>query len=347
MTDGISILDQRVSLAALPTPLESAPNLSKALGIDLLIKRDDLTGLAMGGNKARKLEYLIADAVANDATTILVTAAAQSNFCRMAAAAARRVGLRIGLLLRGTPDSEVQGNLLLDHMLGAEVRFIDNDDPYHPAHQEMLRAWAEEETLRGETPYVVNLHDGSRMGSLVTCGYISAARELDEQCQSLGIHPAHLYTAVGSGSTLAGLALGTRYPASRLANIRLVGSSVGSTTETILPKIREFIHSTTTLLGIPPHDRDHFTVTDAQRGPGYGVTTDEALSAIRLAAQSDALLLNPVYTGKSFAALISDINSGVIRPGETVVFLNTGGDPLLFNHPGVLAQAVSHTEMVL
>lgn len=341
MSDNSPVLLKRIPLAALPTPLEPAPNLSAALGINLMVKRDDLTGLAMGGNKARKLEYLIADAVAENATLLLVTAAAQSNFCRMAAAAARRVGMRVGLLLRGTPDNPVQGNLLLDHMLGADIRYVDNDDPYHPVHQEMLRAWADEESSRGERPYVVSLHGGSHMGALVTCGYVAAARELDEQCRARSIRPDHLYTAVGSGSTLAGLAIGLQTPESSLSGIRLVGASVGSTADVILPKIHEFVRSTTALLGGPALDRDAFTITDAQRGPRYGISTDPALAAIRLAAQSDALLLNPVYTGKAFAALVADVESGFIRPGETVVFLDTGGDPLLFHYSDLLAHASS------
>jgi D-cysteine desulfhydrase family pyridoxal phosphate-dependent enzyme len=343
MSETVHLPVPRMSLAALPTPLEHAPNLSKKLGVNLLVKRDDLTGLAMGGNKARKLEFLIADALAQDATMILATAAAQSNFCRMTAAAARKAGLGIGLLLRGTSDDPVQGNLLLDRLLGADIRFVANTDPYAPVHQKTLQEWADEIRGRGERPYIVNMHDGSRMGALVTCGYIAASGEMAEQCRAADVHPDHLYLAVGSGSTLAGLAIGTRHTAGRLSATRLVGVTVGTPPDVILPKVREFIRSTTALLGIPaPHD-DDFVLDDSQRGPGYGVPTTAGLDAMRLVAGSDALLLNPVYTAKSFAALLADVTNGTIRQGETVIFLNTGGDPLLFSHAEALMHSAAET----
>lgn len=331
----------RTALAALPTPLETATNLSRHLGINLLIKRDDLTGLAMGGNKVRQLEFLIADALEQKATKILATAAAQSNFCRMITAAARRVGLDIGLLLRGTPASPVQGNLLIDHLLGADIRFIDNDDPYDPAHQDTLRAWAIEEEARGEKPYVVHLHGGSTMGALMTTGYVAASRELDAQLLDRGAHPHHLYLAVGSGSTLAGLVVGSGAVTTTLSATRLSGVTVGSPAGSIVPRIREFVHSTSTLLNLPIPASDRFYVDESQRGAHYGAPTEEGLAAIRLMARTEALMLNPVYTGKAFAALVADVRNGTIQPGETVVFLNTGGDPLLFSYADVLAQSTS------
>jgi len=331
----------RIRLATLPTPLEAAPNLSHELGINLLIKRDDLTGLAMGGNKVRQLEFLIGDALEKKATKILATAAAQSNFCRMIAAAARRVGLGIGLLLRGTPDHPVQGNLLIDQLLGADIRFIDNYDPYDPAHQDTLRAWALEETARGEEPYVVNLHGGSLMGALMTTGYVAATRELEAQFHDRDITPQHLYLAVGSGSTLAGLVVGSHVGSTALSDVRLVGVTVGSPSDQIVPRIREFVQSTSGLLDVPGPANHQFYIDESQRGTHYGAPTDEGLDAIHLMARTEALMLNPVYTGKAFAALIADVKNNNIRSGETVVFMNTGGDPLLFSNADVLAQSTS------
>lgn len=320
----------RFPLATLPTPLEPATRLSAALGIELWIKRDDLLGLALGGSKARKLEYLIADALSQGATMLLATAAAQSNFCRMTAAAGRRAGLRVGLLLRGAPDTPIQGNLLLDHLLSAEIQFIDDLDPYAPVHQERLAEWAERARARGERPYPINLHNGSRMGALATLGYVAAVRELVDQCLYLNLRPDHLYVAVGSGSTLAGLHLGVRQFDGTWSSTRLVGVVVGAPAAIVAPKIREFISTTATLAGISEPDADAI-LDDTQRGPAYGSPTAATLDAIHFAAVTDALLLNPVYTGKAFAALRADIASGVVRPDETVIFLNTGGDPLLFN----------------
>lgn len=342
ISDPVQMLSGRIELATLPTPLVPAPNLSRSLGINLLFKRDDLTGLAMGGNKARQLEYLVADALAQNATMILATAAAQSNFCRMMAAATRRVGLRAGLLLRGTIDAEIQGNLLLNHLLGAEIRFIDNYDPYHPIHQQQLSAWAAEEAANGEQPYIVDLHNGSRMGSLMTCGYVSACLEISNQLRHRDLVIDHLYVAVGSGSTLAGLSIGSQLPGSVLSRTRIVGVSVGTPSEVIVPKVREFVRSTTSLLRLPVPNKDLFTVDDSHRGRRYGESTDAGNAAAGLVAQSEALLLNPVYTSKAFSCLLSDVENGTIRPGATVVFLNTGGDPLIFAYADELARTSRH-----
>lgn len=326
----------RVPLAVLPTPLERAPRLSRALGINLLIKRDDLTGLAMGGNKARKLEYLVGDAVAQGATLLLTTAPAQSNFARMTAAAGRRAGVPVALLLRGDPSEPAQGNLLLDRLLGAAVRFVDNPDPYAAVHRELLQAWADEERARGGHPYPIYLHDGSRQGALAAAGYVQAAAELGAQCAAGGVRPDHLYVAVGSGGTLAGLLFGARQPGNPLAVTRLAGICVSALSETVGPQIAKCLAATAGLLDVAAPDEAPL-LDDSQRGPGYAVATPAALDAIALAAETEALLLNPVYTGKAFAALRADIARGVVRPGETVVFLNTGGDPLLFRHAETLS----------
>ncbi len=326
----------RFSLATVPTPLEPATRLSAALGIHLWIKRDDLLGLALGGSKVRKLEYLVADALAQDATMLLATAAAQSNFCRMTAAAGRRAGLRVGLLLRGDPDTPIQGNLLLDHLLGAEIQFIDETNPYAPVHQERLAGWARQATVQGERPYVINLHNGSRMGALATLGYVAAVPELVDQCRALQIRPDHLYVAVGSGSTLAGLHLGWTQLDRTWSRTRLVGVVVVTApAATVAPKLREFVASAAALAGLPPPATD-VALDDTQRGPAYGVPTATTLDAIHFAATTDALLLNPVYTGKAFAALRADIATGKIGPDDTVIFLNTGGDPLLFSSAATL-----------
>jgi len=322
----------RYRLASLPTPLEPAHNLSRELNIDLWIKRDDLTGLAFGGNKIRKLEYLIGDACQQQATMLLTTAAAQSNFCRAAAAAGCKAGLRVALLLRGSMDESQEGNLLLNRLLGAEVRFIDESDPYAETIFAYLLAWAEEERARGERPYLAYLHGGSRAGALATAAYVQAAIELEEQCHVAGIEPKHAYVAVGSGSTLAGLLLGVASLRGRLARARIVGVCVGALPPVVEPKVWEFLEATATLLGISPVAPE-FALDGSQRGPGYGVATSAAVASIHRAARREALLLNPVYTGKAFAALLEDVARGVVGPGETVLFVNTGGEPLLLPNP--------------
>lgn len=319
----------RFPLAVLPTPLDHAPRLSRALGINLYIKRDDLTGLALGGNKARKLELLLGDAMAENATLLLTSAAAQSNFCRMTAAAGCRAGLRVGLLLRGTANQPLQANLLLDRMLGAELRFVDILDPYSQLPRELLATWAEEERARGGNPYTIYLHDGSRAGALACAGYVGTAEELHAQCADYGISPDHLYVAVGSGGSYAGLLLGARQQGNSLINTRLVGICVSELSGVVRHQVEQTVAATGALIDAPV-PREHAELHDDERGEAYGAPTPGALAAIAFAAKTEALLLNVTYTGKAFAGLLSDLRRGVVRPGDTVIFMNTGGDPLLF-----------------
>lgn len=332
----------RYPLAALPTPLERAPNLSRALGgVEILIKRDDLTGLAMGGNKARKLEYIVADARAEGADMLITTAAAQSNFCRMTAGAARRAGMRVGLLLRGTGDEAVQGNLLLDRILGAEIRFTDNMDPYASESHERLLGWVGEERRAGHHPYLVYIHGGSRPGALATMGYVAGALELAGQLSLLGVRADHLYVAVGSGSTLAGLLLGLRLLDVRT---RVVGVCVGELANSVGPKAVEFMDAAAALLGLDNQFGSDLTLTDTQRGPAYGVATPAAMNAIELLARTEGTVANPVYTGKALAALVDDVRRGVVKRGETVVYLHSGGDPLVYAYADELARHALQTE---
>ncbi|MHB8619122.1 MAG: 1-aminocyclopropane-1-carboxylate deaminase/D-cysteine desulfhydrase, partial [Chloroflexota bacterium] len=273
----------RYPLAALPTPLEGAPNLSAQLGIEVLIKRDDLTGLAMGGNKARKLEYIVADAKAQGADMLLTTAAAQSNFCRMTAGSARRAGMQAGLLLRGSGQEAAQGNLLLDYLLGADVRFTEDMDPYSTGTHDRLLAWEDEARAAGRHPYLVYIHGGSRAGSLATAGYVAGALELARQLQAMEKRPRHLYVAVGSGGTLAGLLIGLRM--ARL-ELRTVGVCVGTLSDTMAPKTLEFIGHACQLIGAPrPPDTD-LILEDGQRGEAYGVPTAAGITAINLLART-------------------------------------------------------------
>ena len=333
----------RAQLAFLPTPLHRADGLSQLLGIDLWIKRDDLTGLALGGNKVRKVEFLVGDALAQGATRLLTTAAAQSNFCRVVAAAARRAQLGVRLLLRGSPEEPIQGNLLLDRLMDAEIRFTSDMDPYSLATQEQLERWADEERATGGSPYLIHIHHGSRAGALATVGYVNATIELDRQCREWGVQPQHLYVAVGSGSTLAGLALGVEMVDGALEECQLHGICVSAAASVVRDKIEEFLTSCSSLLDLPASS-PRFLLDDSQRGDGYGIPTPAAIEAIRLVARTEALFLNPVYTGKAFAALISDIERGVISAGETVIFLNTGGEPLLFAHADQFAQSVEQCQ---
>ncbi len=324
----------RFPLAHLPTPLEEAPNLAAAIGGPrILVKRDDLTGLALGGNKTRKLEYLIADARRQGATVVITTGAAQSNHCRQTAAAARVAGMRCVLVLNSEqPEPPVQGNLLLNHLLGAEVRLVASREERGPTMEQV----AEELRERGERPYVI---PGGGSNPIGASAYVAAVYELVEQLIQRGERPTRLYvTSSTSGGTHAGLALGARLAS---APFQVVGIAIEEDAAAIREVVAPLANATAEFLGVDARfEPGDLIVDDRQVGPGYGVPTEACLEAIRLAARTEALLLDPVYTGKTLAGLIDQARRGEIGPDETVVFLHSGGTPALFAEAERLAAAL-------
>ncbi len=324
----------RWPLAHLPTPLEDARNLSAALdGPRILIKRDDLTGLALGGNKTRKLEYLIADAWEQDATVVITTGAAQSNHCRQTAAAARIAGMRCILVLSSTDhDPPAQGNLLLDYLLGAEVHFVRDRSERMPAMERI----AEELRRQGERPYLIPTGGSTPLGA---SAYVSAAFELTQQLIANGWGVSRVYvTSSTSGGTHAGLALGARLCGNPFQVVGIgIEADVGAIRDVVLP----LANATAEFLDVDVRlEPDELHIDDRYVGPGYGVPTAECLEAIRLAAQTEGLLLDPVYTGKTLAGLIDHIRRGEIGRDETVVFIHTGGAPALFAQAETIAASV-------
>jgi 1-aminocyclopropane-1-carboxylate deaminase/D-cysteine desulfhydrase-like pyridoxal-dependent ACC family enzyme len=298
----------RERLAHLPTPLDELPRFSAALGGPrILCKRDDLTGLALGGNKTRQLEYLLGGAREAGAEVVVVGAGAQSNLCRQTAAAAARLGLEAVLVLWGPPESPRQGNLLLDEISDA----IDRT--------------AEELRRQGRRPWVVK---GSGAGA--TIAYVAGALELADQLQERGIQANYVYLSAG-GATQAGLVLAARH-------LGLPWHVVGVTPiiwqEGVRRRIAEEANAAAAQLGlaerIEPDDLDN---REQYVGPGgYGSVTPEGVAALALLARTEGILLDPVYTAKALAALIDDVRAGTIRRDQTVVFLHTGGLPGLFYH---------------
>jgi D-cysteine desulfhydrase family pyridoxal phosphate-dependent enzyme len=331
----------RVPLAILPTPLTEAAGLRRALGGPqrcprILLKRDDLTGLALGGNKARKLEFLIADAQRQGATAVITTGAVQSNHARMTAAAARIAGLDVALVLTTRePDPPRQGNLLLDYLFGARVHLIPaGDDPLlavAPGEERRVREVADDMRARGERPYVIPVGGSSAVGAL---GYVFGTRELVEQLDAIGESPARLYYASGSRGTQAGLELGWRLfsPSYRLHGIAVSGGEAEK-------RVRAANAATeaASLIGADVAVRpDELSTNQNFFGEGYGIPTPGGLEAIKLLAKSDGVLLDPTYTAKAMAALIADVRAESIDPAETIVFLHTGGTPALFAHAETL-----------
>jgi L-cysteate sulfo-lyase len=323
----------RLPLTTLPTPLQEAARLREALGGPqacprILIKRDDLTSLGLGGNKARKLEYLVADARAQGATTLITTGAVQSNHARMTAAAACVAGMRCVLVLTATSEHPAAaGNLLLDKLYGAEIRLVPSLDPMLAVGQDeaAVAEVAAEERAAGRVPYVIPVGGSSGVG---VCGYISGSAELVDQLAAGRLSPSRLYHASGSRGTQAGLTLGAK---ACQAPYRVFGVAVSAGEPEKIARAKRIGNEAAARLGIPERLEFEDLVTDqGYIGDGYGIPTPAALEAIALLARTEAILLDPSYTSKAMAALIDHARDGRLRPDETVVFLHTGGMPALF-----------------
>lgn len=317
-----------------PTPLHELPRLRDALGgadacPRILIKRDDLAGPALGGNKARKLEYVVGDALASGATHLVTVGGVQSNHARMTAAASRLAGLECSLVLtseRSDPPDE--GNLLLDRLMGADVRFVPpGPEPLgpNPAEAEAVAELVARIGADGGRPYVIPLGASTPLGTL---GYVDAAAEMDGQLGEMAVTPDRVYFAAGSRGTQAGLVLGARLNGSAWAP-RGVAVSPGDPGKT--ERAVDLARAAAGLLGADPSISSADVVTDQSHyGKGYGIPTRAGTEAIRLAARTEAILLDPTYTGKAMAGMIADIRAGAVPPDATVVFLHTGGVPALF-----------------
>ena len=323
----------RYPLAQLPTPITDAVRLREALGGPskcprILIKRDDLTGLGLGGNKARKLEYLIADALAKGAHTVITTGAVQSNHARMTAAAACIAGLRCVLVLTSRHAvPPIEGNLLLDRLFGAEVRFVPAEDPMLAVgrDEEVVADVAREETAAGRIPYVIPVGGSSPVGAL---GYVSGTDELVRQLEAMEVSPSRLYFGSGSRGTQAGLTLGAKLSRAPYA---LWGVAVSAGEAQKVVRAMNAANEAAALLGVPTRvDRADLFTDQGFIGEGYGIPTPLALESIDLLARTEAILLDPVYTSKGFSALMAHVRTGDIPPTDTVVFLHTGGMPALF-----------------
>jgi 1-aminocyclopropane-1-carboxylate deaminase/D-cysteine desulfhydrase-like pyridoxal-dependent ACC family enzyme len=324
----------RVTLAHLPTLLEAAPRLSAALGgPPVWIKREDLSGLALGGNKPRQLEFLLAAALAEGAQAIVTTAAVQSNFCRACAAAGARLGLTVGLLLRGHAQDELQGNLLLDRVFGAEIRYIATQDPYDPRIAAWLDAFVADFERRGLKTHV--LHLPGRTGTLGAAAMVSTGEELADQFARQGLRPQAVFVAAGSGLTVAGLTLA--FKALGVAS-RVVGISVQRAASFMVPLIVERANAAAQLLGLTVRiDASDFDFDDRHIGQAYGVPSRQAAEAILLAGHSEGLVLDPVYTGKALAGMLAQVREGAWRGAGPLVFFHSGGAPGLFANAATLA----------
>lgn len=314
---------RRVSIATLPTPLQFAERLTEQLGGPrIFIKRDDLTGLAFGGNKTRKLEYLLADAQDQGATHLITAGGIQSNHARQAAAAAQLGGMQAELVLTAPVDAPpLQGNYLLDRLLGARCHIVPDDANVTLKMDEIAADLRDQ----GERPYVIPVGGSNAVGAL---GYVGAMLELNAQLWEQSVNANWLYHAAGSGGTQAGIVLGAALYG---AEYQVVGVAVSGTSDQKVERAFDLVNQTADLLDVEnPVRRERLMSDDTQVGPGYGIPTAETLEAIQTLAQTEGIFLDPVYTGKAFAALLADVRSGKLTADDTVVFLHSGGTPALF-----------------
>lgn len=317
----------RVPLAFLPTPIEDLARLRQSLGANsprILIKRDDQTGLATGGNKARKLEYVVGDALANGADTLITTGAAQSNHCRQTAASAAKYGLNCTLLLRGTPPEQTNGNLLLDTLLNADIRW--SGQAQHPAGEidTMLEAIADDLRVQGKKPYIVPLGASNPVGAL---GYINAMEELYQQLQSMKTTVDRIVLLSGSGGTHVGMLIGAKLLG---WDVRLDGV-LNSGFDSMPDKVQSLAQQTIQQHGFNiTIDADDIHLLPAAGTHGYGVITDLERDAIRRIAQTEGIIVDPVYTGRALAGLMQGIRAGQYASDETILFWHTGGTSGLF-----------------
>ncbi|MGD8456869.1 MAG: D-cysteine desulfhydrase family protein [Anaerolineales bacterium] len=307
----------RFPLAHLPTPVEELESLSKSLGGPrILVKRDDQTGLAFGGNKTRKLEYLVAEAQAQNAKTLITTGAIQSNHCRQTAAAARRAGMDCILVLTGEEPDDPEANTFLDLLLDAEIVWTTKEQ-----REKKLNDTTHEAEADGRTPYLVPYGGSNPIGA---AAYAYAVRELVEQ----GIEADWVVFATSSGGTQAGMVAGKALFGFKG---KLLGVSVDPPKDPFRQWAADLAKEVTLQLGnAKEFTKEDILVNDDYIDPGYAVMTEVEKEAIRLFARHEALLVDPVYTGRAAAGMIALIRQGFFRKDESILFWHTGGTPALF-----------------
>lgn len=322
------ILNQKIQLSFLPTPIEELSRLTPYLqGPTLLIKRDDQTGLAFGGNKTRKLEYLLTDALKHNADTLITAGAIQSNHCRLTAAAAAKLGLSCELLLKGEKPKISNGNLFLDYLFGANVQWTDDSISINA-----LMNMSDQLKQQNKKPYVITVGGSNSIGAL---GYVNAMIELDQQIKKAGLNIDHIVFATCSGGTHAGLVVGAK-----LTNFKGIihGIQIAKMDDFLLSPYEKHLanlaNETAQLMNFEASfSENDFIVNPNYLGNGYAVITQNEKNAIDLMAKKEGILLDPVYSGRAFGGLIDLINKKIFKKNETVLFWHTGGQPALFAYP--------------
>ena len=308
---------RKIELMHGATPLYLLPNMSDELGVDVYIKRDDMTAVGLGGNKIRNLEYLLGEAVAGGHKVVVTAASVRSNYLRIFTACCNKLGLKPVVFIRGgEPAEPPSGNLLCVLLLGGEVHYVETEDPFD---DKILNA------MYSYDPDAYVIHLGLHSGPVAAMGYIDAMQEMKAQFDTLGICPKAIYTAVGSGCTYAGLWAGAKL----YAPMKVVGISVNLEPDFLQKLITEDIEKASAAVGSPlPVPQEELDIRGHLRHPGYGKVNAQCMDAIQKVGRWEGILLDPVYTAKPAAAIIED--AGQYQKGDSVVLLHTGGSPNIF-----------------
>lgn len=337
-------------VAFLPTPVHEVPRFSEALGGPrIFFKREDMTGLATGGNKTRKLHFALAQAVQDEADVFIAgSGTAQSNHARQCAAAARKLGMKPVLVLTAGPERQqrMNGNLLLDYLLGADVHFVPDEEvkkdaPPRFGLAHVMEEIAESYRQAGRRPFVLPTSSVPE----AAVGYAGAALELDDQFRAAGVRPTHLYIT-STGSSLAGLIVGSsalrREEPQGFSAKNLVGIAVGSLTQDHFRAVARLANGAAQILGLSTRISPEDVTLKDHSAPGYGILNQAAREAILLLGKTEGVLVDPVYTGKGLSGLIADVRSGALTERDTVVFVHTGGYPALFAYEDELTEGFSY-----
>lgn len=328
----------RISLIHLPTPMRKLEHITAELGgPEIWIKRDDLTGMAFGGNKSRKLEFIIPDMIAKKADVVVTWAALQSNWAMQTAAAARRFGIKPVLVLfkRYELPQEYDGNMLLDYILGAEIRVkepLGESSPKSENYLTVVEEVAEEFRKKGHRPYVVSVGGSKVMGSMTqplgAISYLNAYLEMLTQTRAAGFEPDYVVHSTGSGSTQAGLVVGAKFSGD---TTRVVGISVSDEKTAFAKDVIEIAEATEEAMDLDGRIRpEDVIVFDEYIRDGYGIVNKDVADIIRLMFVREGIVLDPVYTSKAFIGLIDLIRKKYFGKKDKIVFFHTGGTPALF-----------------
>ncbi len=312
-------LPERLPLANLPTPIERLDHLSEAFQKEIFIKRDDFTGFELSGNKVRKLEYALAQALNQGAKTIITCGAAQSNHARATAVAARKLGLNVHLVLMSHGEPKLEGNFLMNKLLGAEFTFLE-PEPFVNHHLETMASLKKDYDAKGELAYLLPMGASNGIG---TFGYCHAFEEILSQEKAMGLNFDTIVCTVGSGGTFAGLFLGNHLTKS---NKHILGFSISASSDYFKRQVDAILGESLELINHPPHSfHDDLSILDGYAGKGYAISQPEELAFIGQFAKDTGIILDPVYTGKAMHGLVDHLKNGYLADAQQILFVHTGG----------------------